>query len=184
MNTKIAKCTNAHFCVRYNKDQKTIMATLINTVIPAEKWNELRDNICNDVRFSDDTIVYFDYLIINGETDRFSYVTIDDWRRLGFSGNNVKNCIPTAPENVIKEANKFFYYNNEILKLGVLCGRKLERVQQMIFKQIFATEMRTLAGNYRKNFKEAGMTDEDIDNWFEQTIQDVYHTKCKSCYDD
>jgi hypothetical protein len=105
-------------------------------------------------------------------------VTVGDWRKLGFSGNNIKNCIPSAPKDVIEEANKFFYYNNEILKLGILCGRKLERVQQMIFKQIFATEMRTLAENYRKNFKEVGMTDEDVNNWFEQTIQDVYHPKC------
>ena len=177
MNTKIAKCTNAHFCVRYNKDQKSVTATLINAVIPADAWNELRDKVCNDTKISDDTTVYFDYLIINGEVDRFCYVTVGDWRKLGFSGNNIKNCIPVAPEYVIKEANKFFYYNNEILKLGTLCGRKLERVQQMIFKQIFATEMRTLAENYRKNFKEVGMTDEDVDNWFEKAIHDVYHPK-------
>lgn len=177
MNTKIAKCTNAHFCVRYNKDQKSVTATLINAVIPAEKWNELRDNICNESTFSDDTTVYFDYLIINGEVDRFSYVTIGDWRRLGFSANNVKNCIPAAPEYVIKEANKFFYYNNEILKLGTLCGRKLERVQQMISKQIFETEMTTLAASYRNNLREVGMTDEEITEWFERVVHDVYHPK-------
>ena len=127
MNTKIAKCTNAHFCVRYNKDQKSVTATLINAVIPAEKWNELRDNICNDSTFSD--------------------------------------------------ANKFFYYNNEILKLGTLCGRKLERVQQMISKQIFETEMTTLAASYRNNLREVGMTDEEITEWFERVVRDVYHSK-------
>lgn len=174
MNTKIAKYTNAHFCVRYDKEQKTITVTLINAVIPAEKWNGLRDNICNDTTFSHDTTVYFDYLIINGEVDRFSYITVEDWRRQGFSGNNIKNCIPAAPEFVIKEANKFFYYNNEILKHGTLCGRKLERVQQMICKQIFETEMRTMAATYRNNLKELGMTDEETDKWFEETIHDVY----------
>ena len=164
--TKITGLTNGYFCVRQNDKKDVLIASLINAVIPADAWNELRDKVCNDTKISDDTTVYFDYLIINGEVDK-----------LGFSGNNIKNCIPSAPKEVIEEANKFFYYNNEILKLGGLCGRKLERVQQMIFKQIFATEMRTLAENYRKNFKEVGMTDEDVNNWFEQTIQDVYHPK-------
>lgn len=177
MNTKITKFSNGYFCVRYNKDQKIMTATLISVVIPASGWNELRDKICNDTSISDDTTVYFDYLIINGETDRFSYVSVGNWRKLGFSGNNIKNCIPSAPKEVIEEANKFFYYNNEILKLGVLCGRKLERVQQMIFKQIFSTEMRTLAENYRKNFKEVGMTDEEINEWFNQIIRDIYSPK-------
>ena len=177
MNTKITKFSNGYFCVRYNKDQKIMTATLISVVIPASGWNELRDKICNDTSISDDTTVYFDYLIINGETDRFSYVSVGNWRKLGFSGNNIKNCIPSAPKEVIEEANKFFYYNNEILKLGVLCGKKLERVQQMIFKQIFSTEMRTLAENYRKNFKEVGMTDEEINEWFNQIIRDIYSPK-------
>lgn len=177
MNTKITKFSNGYFCVRYNKDQKIMTATLISVVIPASGWKELRDKICNDTSISDDTTVYFDYLIINGETDRFSYVSVGNWRKLGFSGNNIKNCIPSAPKEVIEEANKFFYYNNEILKLGVLCGRKLERVQQMIFKQIFSTEMRTLAENYRKNFKEVGMTDEEINEWFNQIIRDIYSPK-------
>ena len=177
MNTKITKFSNGYFCVRYNKDQKIMTATLISVVIPASGWNELRDKICNDTSISDDTTVYFDYLIINGETDRFSYVSVGNWRKLGFSGNNIKNCIPSAPKEVIEEANKFFYYNNEILKLGVLCGRKLERVQQMIFKQIFSTEMRTLAENYRKNFKEVGMTDKEINEWFNQIIRDIYSPK-------
>lgn len=177
MNTKITKFSNGYFCVRYNKDQKIMTATLISVVIPASGWNELRDKICNDTSISDDTTVYFDYLIINGETDRFSYVSVGNWRKLVFSGNNIKNCIPSAPKEVIEEANKFFYYNNEILKLGVLCGRKLERVQQMIFKQIFSTEMRTLAENYRKNFKEVGMTDEEINEWFNQIIRDIYSPK-------
>ena len=177
MNTKITKFSNGYFCVRYNKDQKIMTATLISVVIPASGWNELRDKICNDTSISDDTTVYFDYLIINGETDRFSYVSVGNWRTLGFSGNNIKNCIPSAPKEVIEEANKFFYYNNEILKLGVLCGRKLERVQQMIFKQIFSTEMRTLAENYRKNFKEVGMTDKEINEWFNQIIRDIYSPK-------
>lgn len=177
MNTKITKFSNGYFCVRYNKDQKIMTATLISVVIPASGWNELRDKICNDTSISDDTTVYFDYLIINGETDRFSYVSVGNWRKLGFSGNNIKNCIPSAPKKVIEEANKFFYYNNEILKLGVLCGRELERVQQMIFKQIFSTEMRTLAENYRKNFKEVGMTDEEINEWFNQIIRDIYSPK-------
>jgi len=177
MNTKITKFSNGYFCVRYNKDQKIMTATLISVVIPACGWNELRDKICNDTSISDDTTVYFDYLIINGETDRFSYVSVGNWRKLGFSGNNIKNCIPSALKEVIEEANKFFYYNNEILKLGILCGRKLERVQQMIFKQIFSTEMRTLAENYRKNFKEVGMTDEEINEWFNQIIRDIYSPK-------
>ena len=177
MNTKITKFSTGYFCVRYNKDQKVMTATLIGVVIPAAAWNELRDKICEDTTITDDTTVYFDYLIINCETDRFSYVTVGDWRKLGFSGNNIKNCIPSAPQEVIQEGNKFFYYNNEILKLGILCGRKLERVQQMIFKQIFATEMKSLAENYRKNFKEVGMSDENINNWFEQTIHDVYQPK-------
>ena len=163
MMTKITGLTNGYFCVRQNDKKDVLIASLINAVIPADAWNELRDKVCNDTKISDDTTCY---------------VTVGDWRKLGFSGNNIKNCIPSAPKEVIEEANKFFYYNNEILKLGILCGRKLERVQQMIFKQIFATEMRTLAENYRKNFKEVGMTDEDVDNWFEQTIHDVYHPKC------
>ena len=177
MNTKITKFSNGYFCVRYNKDQKVMTATLIGVVIPAAAWNELRDKICEDTTITDNTTVYFDYLIINGETDRFSYVTVGDWRKLGFSGNNIKNCIPSAPKEVIEKANKFFYYNNEILKLGNLCGRKLERVQQMIFKQIFATEMKSLAENYRKSFKEVGMTDGDIDKWFEKTAREIYHTE-------
>ena len=93
---------------------------------------------------------------------------------------DIFNNTPTEHNTIINDVNRTNAQNtfNEILKLGILCGRKLERVQQMIFKQIFATEMRTLAENYRKNFKEVGMTDEDVDNWFEQTIHDVYHPKC------
>ena len=178
MMTKITGLTNGYFCVRQNDKKDVLIASLINAVIPADAWNELRDKVCNDTKISDDTTVYFDYLIINGEVDRFCYVTVGDWRKLGFSGNNIKNCIPSAPKEVIEEANKFFYYNNEMLKRGILCGKKLERVQQMILKQICATEMRTLAENYRKDFKKVGMTDEDVNNWFEQTIHDVYHPKC------
>ncbi len=178
MKTKTMYITNSHFNVRANERQGIIVITLVGSVIPAEKWNQLRNNICNDTKISDDVMVYFDYLIINGEVDRFSYVKVGDWRRLGFSGNNIKNCIPAAPKEVIEEANKWFYYHNETLNNGVLCGRTLERIKQTIYKQIFATEMRTLAEIYRKNFKEVGMTDEDVNNWFEQTIQDVYHPKC------
>lgn len=177
MMTKITGLTNGYFCVRQNNKKDVLIASLINAVIPADAWNDLRDKVCNDTSISDDATVYFDYLIINGETDRFSYVSVGNWRKLGFSGNNIKNCIPSAPKEVIEEANKFFYYNNEILKLGVLCGGKLERVQQMIFKQIFATEMRTLENSYRQSFKEVGMTDEEINEWFNQIIRDIYSPK-------
>ena len=177
MMTKITGLTNGYFCVRQNDKKDVLIASLINAVIPADAWNDLRDKVCNDTKISDDTTVYFDYLIINGETDRFSYVTVGDWRKLGFSGNNIKNCIPSAPQEVIQEGNKFFYYNNEILEKGIIYGNRLNHIKQMIFKQIFATEMKSLAENYRKNFKEVGMTDSDIDNWFDQTTREVYHTE-------
>ena len=177
MMTKITGLTNGYFCVRQNDKKDVLIASLINAVIPADAWNDLRDKVCNDTKISDDTTVYFDYLIINGETDRFSYVTVGDWRKLGFSGNNIKNCIPSASKEVIQEGNKFFYYNNEILEKGIIYGNRLNHIKQMIFKQIFATEMKSLAENYRKNFKEVGMTDSDIDNWFDQTTREVYHTE-------
>ena len=177
MMTKITGLTNGYFCVRQNDKKDVLIASLINAVIPADAWNDLRDKVCNDTKISDDTTVYFDYLIINGEVDRFCYITVGDWRKLGFSGNNIKNCIPSAPKDVIEEGNRYFYYNDEMLKHGLLCGRKLERIQQMIFKQIFATEMKSLAENYRKNFKEVGMADSDIDKWFDQTSREIYTPK-------
>ena len=177
MMTKITGLTNGYFCVRQNDKKDVLIASLINAVIPADAWNELRDKVCNDTKISDDTTVYFDYLIINGETDRFSYVTVGDWRKLGFSGNNIKNCIPSAPQKVIQEGNKFFYYNNEILEKGIIYGNRLNNIKQMIFKQIFATEMKSLAENYRKSFKEVDMTDGDIDKWFEKTAREIYHTE-------
>ena len=177
MMTKITGLTNGYFCVRQNDKKDVLIASLINAVIPADAWNDLRDKVCNDTKISDDTTVYFDYLIINGETDRFSYVTVGDWRKLGFSGNNIKNCIPSAPQKVIQEGNKFFYYNNEILEKGIIYGNRLNNIKQMIFKQIFATEMKSLAENYRKSFKEVDMTDGDIDKWFEKTAREIYHTE-------
>lgn len=177
MMTKITGLTNGYFCVRQNDKKDVLIASLINAVIPADAWNDLHDKVCNDTKISDDTTVYFDYLIINGETDRFSYVTVGDWRKLGFSGNNIKNCIPSAPQEVIQEGNKFFYYNNEILEKGIIYGNRLNHIKQMIFKQIFATEMKSLAENYRKSFKEVDMTDGDIDKWFEKTAREIYHTE-------
>ena len=94
MMTKITGLSNGYFCVRQNDKKDVLIASLINTFIPAKPWNELRHKICDDTKISDDTTVYFDYLIINGEVDRFCYVTVGDWRKLGFSGNNIKNCIP------------------------------------------------------------------------------------------
>lgn len=177
MMTKITGLTNGYFCVRQNDKKDVLIASLINAVIPADAWNDLRDKVCNDTKISDDTTVYFDYLIINGEVDRFCYVTVGDWRKLGFSGNNIKNCIPSAPKDIIQEGNRFFYYNNEILEKGIIYGNRLNHIKQMIFKQIFYTEMKSLSEKYRKNFKEVGMSDEDINNWFEQTIHDVYQPK-------
>ena len=177
MMTKITGLTNGYFCVRQNDKKDVLIASLINAVIPADAWNDLHDKVCNDTKISDDTTVYFDYLIINGETDRFSYVTVGDWRKLGFSGNIIKNCIPSAPQEVIQEGNKFFYYNNEILEKGIIYGNRLNHIKQMIFKQIFATEMKNLAENYRKSFKEVDMTDGDIDKWFEKTAREIYHTE-------
>ena len=116
MNTNITHYSNGYFCVREDRRNNILTVTLINAVIPAAAWNKLRDNICNDTKITNDTTVYFDYLIINGETERFSFVTVENWRRLGFSGNNIKNCIPSAPSYIIDEANKFFYYNNNVLK--------------------------------------------------------------------
>ncbi len=175
--TKITGLTNGYFCVRQNDKKDVLIASLINAVIPADAWNDLRDKVCNDTKISDDTTVYFDYLIINGETDRFSYVSVGDWRKLGFSGNNIKNCIPSAPKDIIQEGNKFFYYNNEILEKGIIYGNRLNHIKQMIFKQIFATEMKSLAENYRQSFKEVGMTDEEINEWFNQIIRDIYSPK-------
>ena len=177
MMTKITGLTNGYFCVRQNDKKNVLIASLLNAVIPADAWNDLRDKVCNDTKISDDTTVYFDYLIINGEVDRFCYVTVGDWRKLGFSGNNINNCIPSAPKDIIQEGNRFFYYNNEILEKGIIYGNRLNHIKQMIFKQIFSTEMKSLSENYRKNFKEVGMSDEDINNWFEQTIHDVYQPK-------
>ena len=178
MNTNITHYSNGYFCVREDRRNNILTVTLINAVIPAAAWNKLRDNICNDTKITNDTTVYFDYLIINGETDRFSFVTVENWRRLGFSGNNIKNCIPSPPSYIIDEANKFFYYNNNVLKQGVLCGKKLERVQQMILKEHYIDEFKALAKDIRANFKMYGMTDEEIDAWFQKIIHDVYHPKC------
>ena len=177
MMTKITGLTNGYFCVRQNDKKDVLIASLINAVIPADAWNDLRDKVCNDTKISDDTTVYFDYLIINGEKDRFSYVSVGDWRKLGFSGNNIKNCIPSAPKGIIQEGNRFFYYNNEILKKGIIYGNRLNHIKQMIFKQVFSTEMKSLSENYRQNFKEVGMTDEEINEWFNQIIRDIYSPK-------
>ncbi len=168
---------NGYFCVRRNDKKDVLIASLINATIPADAWNELRDKVCNDPKISDDTTVYFDYLITNGETDRFCYVIVGDWRKLGFSGNNIKNCIPEAPKEVVDESNNFFYYNNEMLKNGTLCGRRLERVQQMILKAHHIAEFISTATDARNALRKAGMSDEEITKWFERIIHDVYHPK-------
>lgn len=107
MMTKITGLTNGYFCVKQNDKKDVLIASLINAVIPADAWNELRNKVCNNTKISDDTTVYFDYLIINGEVDRFYYVRVGDWRKLGFSGNNIKNCIPSAPKEVIEKPTNF-----------------------------------------------------------------------------
>ena len=170
--------TNNYFNVRMNERMDVIVVTLAAAVIPAEQWNCLRDNICNDTKIGDGVTVYFDYLIINGETDRFSFVTVENWRRLGFSGNNIKNCIPAAPEEVIEEADRFFYYyGNKILDNGVLCGKKLELYKQKVLKSLYIAEFKTLVKDVRTQFTALGMTPEEIDKWFERIIHEVYHPK-------
>lgn len=178
MMTKITDLTNGYFCVRQNDKKDVLIASLINAVIPADAWNDLRDKVCNDTKISDDTTVYFDYLIINGEVDRFCYVSVGDWRKLGFSGNNIKNCIPSAPKEVIEEADKFFYYNGEILRHGTLCGTKLEHAEQMILKAHYIAEFKAMARDARDTMRKAGMSDEEITGWFERIIHDAYHPKC------
>lgn len=181
MKTKVMYISNKWFNVRMNERMNVIIATLVNAVIPAEEWNRLHDKICNDGKIADDTVVYFDYLMINGKTDRFSFVVVGDWRKLGFSGNNIKNCIPSAPEEVIEEGNRFFYYKTEgrldLLDKGTLCGKTLESVKHMILLQIHTTEFKTIATETIKRFKEVGMSDEDINKFFDRIIHEVFHPK-------
>ena len=48
MMTKITGLTNGYFCVRQNDKKDVLIASLINAVIPADAWNDLRDKVCND----------------------------------------------------------------------------------------------------------------------------------------
>ena len=178
MNTRMMGITNDFFNVRADKDLHIIVVTLVDGVIPAKKWNQLRDNICNDTKISDEATVYFDHLIINGKVDRFSYVTVGDWRKLGFSGNNIKNCIPAAPLEVIDEANDWFYHYYETLNNGILCGKTLENIKQMIMKAHYIAEFKTLVKDIHTKFISLGMSNEEIDKWFKRVIYDVYHPKC------
>ena len=181
MKTKKMDITNSYFNVRMNECMDVIVVTLAAAVIPAEQWNRLRESICKNTKIGDDVTVYFDYLIINGETDRFCSVTVENWRRLGFSGNNVKNCIPSAPKEVIDESDRFFYYfGGDILDNSVLCGKRLETYKQKILKSIYIAEFKTLTKDVWSQFTALGMTHEEIDKWFKQVIHEVNHPKCKS----
>ena len=95
MSNKTNGFANDHFRAEQLTD-KVILVVLTGYPISAEMWNIMRDDICTNADIDEDATVYFDYLIVNGETDRFSYVSVENWRMLGFSGNNIKNCITSS----------------------------------------------------------------------------------------
>ena len=170
-----AKCfySNGYFNARESKHD-TLTVSLLQSIIPAKEWNSLRDNICNYLKIKDDVSVYFDYLMINGEIDRFCTVTVGDWRRLGFSGNNIKNCNPD--EGIISEANRFFHDNPHILPASLHTDKAKGRIKDMLEKSYWTDEFKMSARRIHAGMRDAGMTDEEIEKWFEKKLRELQPT--------
>ena len=177
MKKKIFGFSNGYFWVEQLAD-KVILATITSYPLSAEAWNTLRDNICTNSEIPDDVTVYFDYLYVNGETDRFSYVTVENWRMLGFSGGNIKNCIDTPADFIVTAANEHFYKNIHQLKYCVLPPKRKERVIAMINRSHYIEEFKETAINFRNKLKSFGWTDDMITDFFMRLVEEVYHPKC------
>lgn len=181
-NMKLSKVygfSNSYFWVAQVSDN-VILAILLWHDIPAEAWNKLRDDICNYTKITDDTTVYFDYLYINGDTDRFSYVTVGDWRRLGFSGNNIKNCIKGISfpsDKVVDESNEYFFKNIEKLQTSGMPPRRKERIVKMITREHYIKSFKTAAIAIHSHLSALGMTDEEITEWFIRVLREGYYPK-------
>lgn len=170
-----AKCfySNGYFNARESK-YDALTVSLLQSIIPAKEWNSLRDNICNYLKIKDDVSVYFDYLMINGEIDRFCTVTVGDWRRLGFSGNNIKNCNPD--EGIISEANRFFHDNPHILPASLHTDKAKGRIKDMLEKSYWTDEFKMSARRIHADLRDAGMTNEEIEKWFEKKLRELQPT--------
>lgn len=170
-----AKCfySNGYFNARESK-YDALTVSLLQSIIPAKEWNSLRDNICNYIKIKDDVSVYFDYLMINGEIDRFCTVTVGDWRRLGFSGNNIKNCNPD--EGIISEANRFFHDNPHILPASLHTDKAKGRIKDMLEKSYWTDEFKMSARRIHAGLRDAGMTNEEIEKWFEKKLREPQPT--------
>lgn len=170
-----AKCfySNGYFNARESK-YDALTVSLLQSIIPAKEWNSLRDNICNYLKIKDDVSVYFDYLMINGEKDRFCTVTVGDWRRLGFSGNNIKNCNPD--EGIISEANRFFHDNPHILPASLHTDKAKGRIKDMLEKSYWTDEFKMSARRIHAGLRDAGMTNEEIEKWFEKKLRELQPT--------
>ena len=158
-------------------NEQAILVTIKHYNVPAEAWNGLRDIICNDTTINDSMTVYFDYLYINGEDDRFSYVTVENWRRRGFSAGNIKTYIGIPDEKIVTEANEYYYNNIRLLETCVLPLKRQKRIITMVTKAHHIKEFKAFLYHTRGMLAATGMTDDEINTLFLNCLQDVYHPK-------
>lgn len=162
--------TNSYFWVRMTVEGiQTIIVELHYSDIPAESWNKLRDKICACKEIKDDTMVYFDYLAVNGVTDRFYSVKVGDWRKLGFSDNNIKHC--QIPEEIETNCNFWVYNNNfDVLKHSILMPKQKESIINSITKAVLIVDFKTQVADIRKRLLSIGMTKTEIEQWLKGLI--------------
>lgn len=175
MKTKVMNFSNDKFHVRkVVEGMDAVIVSLYSPVIPAEQWNKLRDNICGCTDIADTAIVFFDYIAINGDVDRFYSVTVSDWRRFGFSDNNIKYC--KAPEEIETNCNFWIFNDNfDIMKASVLTPKWKERIRKNVTMAVMKVMFNNQTVDIQKSFRSIGMSEVEIKMWFERTIRDLYN---------
>ena len=176
MRTKLLKyATNTCFWVSMVEDAPIIIVNLESPIIPAEQWNRLRECICDEKDSTDDYMVYFDYIVINGLTDRFYSVSVGDWRRLGFSGNNIKHCM-NVPEEVQQNCNMHLYNNLDLIKNSLHPVKRQQTIIKMLSEAFLRSDLKMLKESIGHTFYKVDMTDEEFAEWFRKVLQTVCQT--------
>lgn len=170
--TRVLKSTNDSFHVRMAKDSAVIFVTIRRWETTAAQWNGLRDSICNDQTITDDTVVYFDYLVTNGDKEgRFFCMKVGKWRKAGFSGGRFDKC--EVPEEVRLNADMWFYNNIEVLQRSALTPSMQQRIVRTLAKEYLEVNYRRDMLDACQRLQQVGATEDDIRQWRERIVGEL-----------